>query len=90
MQDGVGGMLHQLGSQFSGGWTKQGEQFHRQASDILVSLSHWLTFHLPGRPGLGNGLIGSGFVLTPHLQSQLFCRQVRPLNHRFFSGVKGS
>jgi len=85
MQDGVGRVLHRLGSQFSSRGAKQGEQFDRQAPDVLVILPHWLSFHLPGGSRLGNGLIGSGFILTPHLQSQPFSRQVRALNDRFFS-----
>jgi len=47
-------------------------------------LSNRMSFSLPGWPRLGNGLIGSCFILTPDLQSQTFSRQVRALNDRFF------
>src|SRR5712692_8672601 len=48
MQDGIGGVLHWFGSQFSSGRPKQGEQFGRQAPDVLVILSNWMPFVLPG------------------------------------------
>jgi hypothetical protein len=90
MQNGVGGALHRFGSQFSGHRAKQGQQFGGIASEVLMVLSNWLSFGLPGWPSLGNGLIGPCFIFTPDLQSQPFSLQVRSLNDRFFSCVKGS
>jgi hypothetical protein len=87
MQDGVGGALHRFGSQFSSGRAKQGQQFGGITSEVLMILSNWVSFGLPGRSSLGDGLIGPGFILTPDLQSQPFSRQVRSLNDRFFSCV---
>jgi hypothetical protein len=90
MQESSGGVLHRLGSQFCAGRPKQGQQFDWQAPDGLVILPHWLSFRLPGGSRLGNGLIGTGFILAPDLYSQPFSRQVRSLNHRFFSGAEGA
>jgi hypothetical protein len=81
-------VLYWFGSQFSGGRPKQGEQFGRQAPDIVVILSNWVSFELPGWPRLGNGLIRSCFILTPDRQPETFSDQVGAFNdHLFLRGV---
>jgi hypothetical protein len=85
MQNGVGARINRFGSQFSRGWPKQGEQFAGFAADILMVLSPWFTFGLPGVPRMRNRLIGTCLVLAPQGQPYPLCQQISLLNHRFFS-----
>src|SRR5579859_3602873 len=50
MQDGIGGVFHRFGSQFSSRRTEQRQQFGWVASDVLVVLPNGLSFRLEGWP----------------------------------------
>src|SRR5256885_14701548 len=63
---------------------EQGQQFRRQAPDVLMILLNRVAFRSKGWTWLGYGLIRSCFILTPNLQPQAFCYQVCPFNDRGF------
>jgi hypothetical protein len=65
MQHGIGGLLYRTGAHLTIGWMQQGQQFRRPAPDVLVRLMSRIAFFLPGRAGLRDGLIGTGFVFAP-------------------------
>ena len=45
---------------------------------------------LPTRPGLRDGLIGTGFVLAPHGEPGRFCPPIRLFDQPLFASVSGS
>jgi len=55
-----------------------------------MGLSGGMAIGVPPGAGLGDGLIGTGFILAPHRQPSRFRRFVRPLDQRFFSSALGS
>jgi hypothetical protein len=61
-----------LAPHFAGRGTKEREQLGRPAAHVLVWLAGGLSFRLPPRPRLGDGLVGPRFVLAPHRQPGLF------------------
>lgn len=65
MQNGIGGLLNRTGTHLPIGRMKQGQQFCRPPSDILVGVASGIAFFLPGRAGLRDGLVRTGFVFGP-------------------------
>src|SRR5256885_7435585 len=49
---------------------EQGQQFRRQAPDVLMILLNRVAFRSKGWTWLGYGLIRSCFILTPNLRSE--------------------
>src|SRR5690348_11299320 len=90
MQHRIGGVLHRLGTDFSGGRSQQGQQFGRLASRVLMGSTCRLLFGLPGGARLRNTLIGTTLVFAPQCQAEPLVGQIGPLNYRFFSCVYGS
>jgi hypothetical protein len=43
-----------------------------------------LSLHLPARGWIGNGVVGTGLILTTHRQAEPLSDQVGPLNQIFF------
>src|SRR6266516_2602030 len=90
VQNGIGGLLHRLGTNLSSCWSQQGEQFGRLASQVLVGPTRRLAFRLPGSARLRDTLVGTAFIFTPQLQAEPLGGHIRSLNERFFSCVYGS
>src|SRR6266700_640909 len=65
MQDRIRALLDWLGTKFPSGRSKQGEEFARLATNILMILGRWLSLWLKAETWMGNGLIRSCFILTP-------------------------
>jgi len=55
-----------------------------------MRLESRLALRVPVLSRLGNGLIGSGFILVQLRQSGLFSMLIRQLDQSFFSGACGS
>jgi hypothetical protein len=87
MQTGVGAGIDWFGSQLPSGGSKQGEQFTRFATNIVVILPRWLSLRLPTGAGVGHPLRGTCLIFTPQRQPDPLCQQVGSLNHRFFCCV---
>jgi hypothetical protein len=85
MQHGIGRPKHSLGADGSDRGTKQGQQLGRSSVHMCMRLSGGMAVGMPAGPWLGNGLIGTGFILAPHRQPRRFRFFVRPLDQQFFS-----
>ena len=79
-----------FGAQGAGRRAKQGEQLGGSTSSILVGLARRLGLRLPGGAGLGDCLVGTGFILAEQRQPSAFRRAVRLLNQPLFCSVWGS
>jgi hypothetical protein len=90
MQDGIGHREHAFGADLSGGGAKEGQQFGRAAAFVLMRQELRMPFELPRCPGLGDGLIGPGFILVQLHDAGRFRLLVGLLDQSFFSGVCGS
>ena len=64
MQDRIGSRQDALGSQQTRGGAKQGQQFGRASTLILMGLQDGMAFELPRGPRLRDGLIGSSFIFV--------------------------
>jgi hypothetical protein len=80
-------LINWFRSQFTCGWSKQGQHFAGVATNVLMILACRSSLRVKGVAGMGNGLIGTGFILTPQGQTQALCQQIGSLYDRFFSCV---
>src|SRR5712691_5085675 len=64
MQDRIGHRDDAFGTQLSGGWAKERQQFGRTSPLVLVRLQRRMAFWLPRGPRLRDGLIGPSFVFV--------------------------
>jgi hypothetical protein len=55
---------------------EQGHDFRHTIAQIFMRLLKWVLFFLPALSRIGLGLIGSGFILCPRCQTQLFTNLV--------------
>ncbi len=90
VQDGVRAAGHRLGAQGAGGRTEQGEQLRGPTPDILMRLTRRLGLGLPGGAGLGDRLVGTGFILAEDRDPPTFRLAVRLLDQPLFCSVSGS
>jgi hypothetical protein len=90
MQNGVGALFHRLRTDFSSGWSKQGQQFGRPTTHILMRATCRLSLGLEGRSRLRDTLIGASLILAPEGQAESLSCGIGTLNYRFFSCVYGS
>src|SRR2546421_11291534 len=90
MQHGIGSFEHAFGAHLAGGRTEEGEQFGGASALILMWLSGWMAFRLPGGSGLRDGLVGSSFIFVELHDPGSLCLLVGQLDYSFFSGVSGS
>src|SRR2546425_7923771 len=90
MQDGIGSREDPFGPHLSSRRAKERQEFSRASPHILMRLDGRLALRVPVFPWLGNGLIGSSFVLAPQRESCLFRSLVGVLNQAFFSPALGS
>lgn len=65
VQDGIRARINRFSSQFTGGGPKQGEQFTRVATKVLMILARWSALRLKGVARMRNGLIRTGLIFTP-------------------------
>jgi hypothetical protein len=85
MQNSIGAGGDAFDTDLSGCGMEQGEQFSGPVLHIFMGLLDWLSFRLPMMPRIGNGLIGSGFVLREVWQSLLLSYGIRLFDEFFFS-----
>ena len=69
MQDGVGTRGDAFNMYLAGRGMKQGEQFGRPVLGIFVGLLGRFSLWLPMLTRIGDGLIGTRFILCPDGQS---------------------
>ena len=90
MQHRIGGRQDAFGLNQASGWAKERQQFGGASAHVLVWLYGRLAFQVPVCSRLGNGLIGSGFILTQLHNAGGFCLLVGLLDQVFFSPALGS
>ena len=71
MQDGIGTGGDAFDANLSGSLLEQGEQLGSPVLRVFMGLLTWFSFWLPMVSGIGNGLIGSRFILRPDGQPLL-------------------
>lgn len=87
MQDHIGSREHALGSQETCSRAKEREELGGPSTLILMRLQDRVTFWLPRRPRLRDGLVGSSFILVYLDDACRFRLLARQLDQSFFSGV---
>ena len=90
VQDHVWGVGHTLGAYLTSGGAEQGQQLRSAAADVLVRLTHRFARRSPGLTGLRDGLVRTGLILAPHLNTYAFSDVVRQFNQPLFTSVCGS
>jgi hypothetical protein len=90
MQHGIGHRDDPFGADLSGGGAKEREQFGGASPLILMGLSRWVAFRLPGEPRLRDGLRGPRFIFIQLHDSSSFRLLVGQFDQSFFPGVSGS
>ena len=90
MQDGVRAARDRFGTQGAGGRAEQGEQLGGPTPNVLVGLARRLGLGLPGGAGLGDRLVGTGFILAEQRQPSALRLAVRLLDQPLFCSVWGS
>jgi len=76
VNDGVGGGGDAFDPHLTAGRVEKGEQFGGAVTDVLVGLLTRASGGLPTGSGVRNGLIRTGFVLTPDLNAQPFAQRI--------------
>lgn len=71
MQDSIGTCGDAFDTNLSCRWVEQGEQLGSPVLRVFMGLFTWFSFWLPMVPGIGNGLIGTRFILRPDGQPLL-------------------
>jgi hypothetical protein len=84
MDDGIGGLAHPLGAYLPGCRTEQRQEFGDPVALKMGINPPGLSLHLPARGWIGNGVVGTGLILTTHRQAEPLSDQVGPLNQIFF------
>lgn len=87
VQNRVGRLADSLDAEAPRGRVEQGQLFGCPSPGVLVGISHRRAIGMPVRARVGDGLEGSGFVLSPHRQDLL---AVGGLNQGFFATASGS
>lgn len=90
MQHAIGRCAYRLSAHLTVGWSEQGEQLRRPATNVFVRLASRLPLSPPGGAGLGDRLIGSGLVLTPNLQTQGLPQPIGAFDQVFLGVASGS
>jgi hypothetical protein len=72
MQDGIGGPFHGLGAYLPTRGMEQRQEFGGASPDILLGTPRRFALWLPGRTGLRNSLVGTGFIFGPGGNACLF------------------
>ena len=80
MQYGIGSFEHSFSAHLASRRTEEGEQFGGAPSLILMWLSGWMAFRLPGSPRLGDGLVRPGFIFVELHDPGGFCVLARQLD----------
>ncbi|OLD82948.1 MAG: hypothetical protein AUF64_05795 [Chloroflexi bacterium 13_1_20CM_54_36] len=65
MQDGIRALIDRFSSQFTGGWSKQRQQFTGLPTNVLMILARWHALWLKSGTGMRNGLIRTRLIFTP-------------------------
>src|SRR5260221_6368995 len=84
MEDRIGSREHALGAHLTSRRAKQREEFGPAATHILMRQVARIALQVPVLSGLGNGLIGSSFILTPHLHPSQFGNTITESNQTLF------
>jgi len=90
MQDGVGAGGDAFDAHLARGRMKQGDELGGPIFRILMGLLNWLSFRLPMIPRIGNGLVGTRFILRPDGQSFLLSYRICLLDEFFLAQASGS
>jgi hypothetical protein len=85
MDDGIGGLAHPFDAYLPCRRAKQRQQFRDPVALKMGINPPGLPLHLPTGGWIGNGVVGSCFVLATHRQAEPLSDQVGPLNQVFFS-----
>jgi hypothetical protein len=84
MDDGIGGLAHPFDAYLPCRRAKQRQQFRDPVALKMGINPPGLPLHLPTGGWIGNGVVGSCFVLATHRQAEPLSDQVGPLNQVFF------
>ena len=90
MQNGIGSAFDRCSTHRSGDRMKQGEELGGSSTNILMRSCVGFPLGLPGRSRLGNGLVGTGFVLGPGRNAGFLRLYIRLLDQPLFKAVSGS
>ena len=84
MQDRIRSREHPFGTHLTSRRAKQGQQFSRASTRILMRQATRVSLHVPVLSRLGNGLIRSGFILTPQLYPGQLGNTIGQFNQALF------
>src|SRR6266567_1974647 len=84
MQDRIGSREHAFGTHQASRRAKQGQQFRRASTRILMGQAAWVFLQVPVFSRLGNSLIRSGFILAPEFDSSSLRDAVGQFNQALF------